>query len=97
MYLPKTRPLITGICYHPPKKMDFFNVLEDLCLMCDGFMNSECIIMGDFNADCKNINGDSQLYVHLRHYMNMFDLSQIMSHPTRITSTTAPILDLILV
>ena len=95
--LPKTKPIIVGICYHPPKKVDFFNVMEDSCLTCDRFVDYECKIMGDFNVDYKNINSDSQLHVSLKHYMNMFDLSQILSHPTRITGTNVTVLDLILV
>ena len=45
MYLPKTKPIIIGICYHPPRKIYFFSVLEDLYLTCNRFTNSECIIM----------------------------------------------------
>ena len=53
--------------------------------------------MGDFNVDCRYTDSDNQFQGCLRRYMNMFDFSQFRCHPTRITSTTATVLDLILV
>ena len=86
LYLPKTKPILVGLSFFvPPKQMDFFSLLEQSCLNCNNFTNSECIILGDFN----------QLHVSLKHFMSMFDLSQLISNPTRITSTTSTILDLI--
>ena len=60
-------------------------------------MDAECIIMSDFSLDYKHIDSDSQLHVCLKHYMNMLDLSQAMCQPTRITSTIATVLHLIVV
>ena len=98
LYLPKTKPILVGVCYRPPKQMDFFSLLEQSCLNCNNFSNSECIILGDFNTDNQHINcKTNQLHVSLKHCMSMFDLSQLISNPTRITSTTSTILDLIIV
>ena len=29
--LPKTRPILTGVCHRPPKQMEFYDLLEKLC------------------------------------------------------------------
>ena len=47
--LPKTRPILTGICYRPPRQSDFFDVLE--LSINEGHCLNECILLGDFNTD----------------------------------------------
>jgi hypothetical protein len=98
LYLPKTRPILIGVCYRPPKHTDFFNVLERCCLDCNCFTNNEVIMMGDFNVDYSQLHSHTNpLHVSLKHYMSMFGMTQIINTSTRITSTTSTILDLILI
>ena len=86
------------MCYRPPKQLDFFSLLENSCITCTNFSDSECLLLGDFNTDYQQINSKTnQLTVSLKHFMSMFDLSQIIKNPTRITKLTSTILDLILV
>ena len=51
LYLPKTKPILIGVCYRPPKHVHFFNTLEQCCLGCNCFTNKKIIMMGDFNID----------------------------------------------
>ena len=98
LYLPKTRPILIGVCYRPPNHTDFFNVLERCCLDCNCFTNKEVIMMGDFNVDYSQLHSHTNpLHVSLKHYMSMFGMTQIINTSTRITSTTSTILDLILI
>ena len=95
LYLPKTKPILIGVCYRPPQHMDFCNTLAQCCLDCNCFTNKNIIMMGDFNVDY------SQMHCHanqsLKHFMSMFGMTQLINTSTRITSTTSTILDLILV
>ena len=47
--LPKTRPILTGICYRPPRQCDFYELLE--LSFNEGNDFSECILLGDFNTN----------------------------------------------
>ena len=98
LYLRKTRPILIGVCYRPPKHTDFFNVLERCCLDCNCFTNKEVIMMGDFNVDYSQQHSHTNpLHVSLKHYMSMFGMTQIINTSTRITSTTSTILDVVLI
>jgi hypothetical protein len=48
--LPKTKPILVGACYRPPKQTDFFDILESACINGTRFSDLESIILGDFNA-----------------------------------------------
>lgn len=47
--LPKTPPIITGICYRLPKQNNFYDYLEQSCFHNNSFSEYECIMLGDFN------------------------------------------------
>lgn len=49
--LPRTKPIIVGICYCPPKQTDFYKLLESVCCKSNICLEKEYIIMGDFNTN----------------------------------------------
>lgn len=59
------------------------------------FFYVESIIFGDFNT---NVSGyiDSSLVQQLKQFMLLFDLKQIISDPTRTTTSCSTTIDLIL-
>ena len=46
--LPKTKPILVGICYRPPKQYDFYKHLEQFCTNIENIESKECIIVVDF-------------------------------------------------
>ena len=95
LLLPKTKPILTGVVYRPPNQMNFYDLLENVISSCDRFFDIESIILGDFNT---NVSGstDSSLVQHLKQYMLLFYLNQIISDPTRTTINSSTTIDLIL-
>ncbi len=94
--LPKTKPILVGVCYRPPTHNNFYEHLEDSIVNSDRFMDQECVIMGDFNTNVHQ-TVDKGLMKHFRNFCRMFDLTQLISDSTRITNTSASCIDLILV
>ena len=78
-------------CYRPPNNVEFWNsyqaVLDDV--KSDNVQN--LLILGDLNADFKTTNGRKLLQMCTLH-----DLACMVNEPTRITDTTATILDQII-
>ena len=97
LFLPKTKPILVGVCYRPPTDTNFYELLELACNNCSHFYQNECILFGDFNTDYKAINPTTPMCQHLKPFMSMFDLQQLIGEPTRVTNTTTTILDLALV
>ena len=95
LLLPKTKPILTAVVYRPPNQMNFYDLLENVISSCDRFFDIETIIFGDFNT---NVTGptDSSLVQHLKQFLFLFDLNQIISEPTRTTINTSTTIDLIL-
>ena len=52
LLLPKSKPIIIGVCYRPPEDPDFLSHFE----CCISKIRSDCeiMIMGDFNVDFFN-------------------------------------------
>ena len=96
LLLPKTRPIIVGTCYRPPKENDFYSSLEETCYKSAKFMDSEVYILGDFNTNvaCKS---KSSLQISLSNFCNNFSLKQLITDYTRITINSKSIIDLIIV
>ncbi|XP_071954198.1 uncharacterized protein [Antedon mediterranea] len=89
--LPKTKPILIGTCYRPEKQRSFFTSLETICG--DILQGQEVIILGDFNVDVSSNNLSKNKWVS--QFCNMFNLTQLIKDPTRITCTTSTIIDLI--
>ena len=90
LYLPKNNPIVIGVCYRPPKHVDFFNTLEQCCLDCNSFTNKEIIMMGDFNIDNFQMHCHAnQLHVSAKYFIAMFGMTQLINTSARILSTTS--------
>ena len=92
LFLPKTKPILVGVCYKPPIDTNFYELLELACNNCSHFYENECIPLGDFNTDYKAMNSTTPMCQNLKQFMSMFDLQQLIGEPTRVTDTTATIL-----
>ena len=92
--LPKTRPILIGVCYRPPKDYKFFEKLENDLMNCDRLSDLECYILGDFNVNVMH-NKNSGLTKCVSDVCDIFDLCQLISDPTRITDSSKSIIDLI--
>lgn len=97
LLLPRTKPILTGAIYRPPKQNSFYQDFENF-LMTKGidFSKNETIIIGDFNT---NIVGSkkSTLVKEMNSFMKNNALSQQIKDPTRITEQCKSLIDLIFV
>ena len=48
--LPKTKPILIGVCYRPPTQANFYKLLEE-SLIESVSPDMEFILLGDFNTD----------------------------------------------
>ncbi len=94
--LPKTKPILIGMCYRPPKDNNFYNKLETQLSNSPHFVQQEMYLLGDFNTDVST-NSNTGLNKSLKNFMKMFGFFQIINSHTRITSTSASTIDLIVV
>ena len=97
MILPKTRPILTGVCYRPPKQGDFFDLLEQSCSQINDFMEMEIVLMGDFNTNILQQDKGTSLSESLNNFKCVFGLTQLITEPTRICDNSETIIDLIFV
>ena len=89
LHLHKTKPIIIGTCYRPPKQDNFLEEFENnLCKL-----RSDCaiIILGDFNICLQQKS--SSLFKGYSNLLRMFGLKQILEEPTRITCTSKSLID----
>lgn len=87
--LPKTKPIIVGTCYRPPKQNDFLDLFERAL----NKLRPDCeqIILGDFNISFKN--SVSSMCKSYKNILNMGNLKQLIKDPTRVTPTSSTIID----
>ena len=57
--------------------------------------NKELILVGDLNCDVNKLAPDSQTH-KLQTLCSLYQLTQVINEPTRITETTSTLIDLIL-
>ena len=93
--LPKTRPILTGVCYRPPKQMGFYERLEKACEGGNSFITCETVLLGDFNTNI--IKSDNMLVNALTNFLQLCGQKQLINVPPRVTDTCVSILDLIMV
>ena len=91
--LPKTKPIIIGVGYRPPRQCDFFSKLESSFLKCDRLSESEVYFLGDFNVNLFAQNNSNSLYKSLREWSSIFDFHQIIAEATRETDHSSTLLD----
>jgi len=91
--LPKTKPILVGTIYRPPKDSNFLNLFEEqLNKITPG---CELFILGDINI-CL-IHKMSLLCRNYNNMLNLFNLKQLIKEPTRITCNSKTIIDHIVV
>ena len=94
--LPKTKPILIGVCYRPPTQANFYKLLEE-SLIESVSLDMEFILLGDFNTDLINKNKTCSLVKDLYNFSTMFGLGQLIDSATRITCQCSSILDLVFV
>ena len=88
--LTKTKPILTGIYYRPPKDNNFYINLETILVPKVSFQN-ELLTLGDFNTNVSK-GPECGLKRKLMSFM-----TQVIKDSTRVTDTTKSIIDLIMV
>ena len=87
--LPKTRGIFVSSIYRPPNDGRFLEKFEATLEKVDA--EKEVYILGDINIDF--LKKDSTLCRAYTNVLSAFNLKQLINIPTRITDTTATILD----
>ena len=95
IFLPKTKPILIGVCYRPPTQTNFYKLLEESLESVSPDM--EFILLGDFNTDLTNKNKTCSLVKDLYNFSTMFGLGQLIDSATRITCQCSSIWDLVFV
>ena len=91
--MPKSKPIILGVGYRPPRDNMFYAKLEEVLSSCTNFVKQECYILGDFNTDV--LAERNVLKNDFENFLRIFDLKQVITEPTRITDTSETAIDLI--
>ena len=90
----KSKRFVLGTIYKPTKtRYDIFsNKLVEIISSLSLKSKDECIILGDFNIDLLkcSFNDDSQYFLNC---MNSLSFIPLISKPTRITDTSATLID----
>ena len=80
--LPKSKSVVTGTCYRPPKQNDFIEQLEESLF--EIRLDSELYLLGDFNICLlRKISNLCRIYIST---LRMFGLKQLTTDATRVTS-----------
>ena len=95
---------LCGVCYRPPGNDNalFVNYLNGLQCMLDKIRTSgrnyKIIILGDFNAhyDPHLPLNSTEIGKQLNNFITINGLEQLISEPTRVTSSTSSFLDLLI-
>ena len=92
LLLPKTKPIVIGTCYRPPNQLNFVERLEHTL----GQLRSDCdtFILGDFNINYDDVN--CSLFKSYESVLKLFDFTQLIKDPTRVTTTSKSVIDHIL-
>ena len=90
-----SRPILLTTWYRPPNsELDILSNFELFLFMCD-MEDKKLILVGELNCDVNNLAPDPQTH-KLQSLCSLYQLSQVINKPTRITETTAALTDLIL-
>lgn len=86
----KQRPFLQGYVYRPPSAPkswteNYMNILEKVVCL-----NIETIITGDFNINLLSQNSQSDNWMNIN---RAFNLTQLVTEPTRITSVSQTLID----
>ena len=86
--LPHAKPFLVCTIYRPPSALNEWIDLFEEEISIAQTTGLEVIIMGDLNIDLK-IPGNRKW----KNLINLFDLKQLVQEPTRVTQTSATIID----
>ena len=86
------KSFVIGTLYRPETGVEYFDFLSE---MMDSVSNEnkEIFLLGDLNCDFLKKNHVTN---HMSVFMNLFNLTQLVDKPTRITPTSRTLLDVIL-
>ena len=94
IFKPNSQPFCIVAVYRPPGTEDeFFCYFEDVIKSLD-FENKEIIVIGDMNCNYLAESRNSEL-INLTEISEVYQLTQIINKPTRITVTSKSLIDLI--
>ena len=88
LLLPKSKPIFVGTCYRAPKNKNLIDSLESTLSK----MQPDCetIILGDFNICLLNNSNFKNKYIDT---LNSYNFSQLIEEPTRVTQSSASLID----
>ena len=88
LLLPKTKGILVCGCYRPPSDKTFLSKMEQsLSKLGPGV---EFYVLGDINID---LSKPSSLRVNYQDFLDASNCDQLITEPTRVTLTTASVLD----
>ena len=83
-----SRPFLVSTWYRPPSSsQDIFSRFEILADKIDS-ENNNFYLLGDLNCDMLHNRSDYHILSNLRNIFDIYGMSQMISEPTRITSTS---------
>ena len=94
LLLPKMKPITIGACYKPPRLSinDSINDLQSIISNIN--IDSETYILGDLNINYNDVS--SPAVKNYRDVLLLHNFHQLISTPTRVTTTTSTVIDHIL-
>ena len=91
---PCSRPFLVTTWYRPPgSDTRLFDDFENFLSRCD-LENKELLLMGDLNCDVSKFPPDAHTR-RLQFLSCIYQLQQLINEPTRVTRTSASLIDLI--
>jgi hypothetical protein len=94
IHKPSSAPFIVRTIYRPPRASVYsFANIEQLIKSIDD-ENKEFYLLGDLNANM--LDNSNNTTKHLNSIIELYQLSQTISTPTRVTMTTSSLLDVCL-
>ena len=91
LLLHKTKPIFVGTCYRAPHNNNFKDCLESTLSKLDS--NCVTFILGDFNFCWLKINKNVNFMKNVTQLINSYNFKQVINKATRVTETTATLLD----
>ena len=94
---PKFKPILVVSVYTPPNtSIELFEKIEILFKNVEND-RKEVIIVGDLNCDLIDLISVSNYTKRLNDLLNVFQMTQLIKEPTRITNTSATLIDVAIV
>ena len=91
---PNSKPFIVMTIYRPPdSSAEYFGKVKKFIATKDG-RDKEFYILGDFN--CNWLRPADPETRRLKTFCNLYQISQLINEPTRVTETSSLLLDLVI-